>query len=108
MPILEEYANLVENVCLKAGKGLVIPYIAADRLKAPSGADTHSYRANYARALYDRLKRPIEKIPQNEKYFCRNDLKGVIYDKKAMEIVSNALGHSRINIIAKSYLHGGK
>lgn len=107
VPILEEYANLVEKVCLKAGKGLVIPYIAADRLKAPSGADTHSYRANYARALYDKLKRPIEEIPQGEKYFCRGDLKGIIYDKEAMRIVSEALGHSRINIIAKSYLHGG-
>lgn len=108
VPILEEYVNLVENTCLKAGTGKVIPFIADDRLKAPSGANTHGYRAEYAKQLYDELKRPLDIVPMNERYYCRGDLKGVIYDKNAMEIVSNALGHTRISIIASSYLHGGR
>lgn len=108
VPILKEYEELVQKACLEAGDGLVIPIIAPNRLTAPNGADTHSYRADYAQALYDRLKRPIEEIPQGEKYHCRNDLKGVIYDKQAMSVVSQALGHTRISIIASSYLHGGR
>lgn len=108
VPILEEYVKLVENACLKAGTGKVIPFIADDRLKAPSGANTHGYRAEYAKALYDRLKRPLDIVPTNERYFCRGDLRGVIYDKSAMSEVSQALGHTRINVIASSYLHGGR
>ncbi len=107
VPILKEYEDLVQEVCLQAGDNLVIPIIAPDRLKAPNGADTHSYRADYALSLYDRLKRPIEEIPSKEKYYCRNDLKGVILDKEAMKVVSRALGHTRINVIAQSYLHRG-
>lgn len=107
VPILKEYENLVQEVCLQAGDNLVIPIIAPDRLEAPNGADTHSYRADYALSLYDRLKRPIEEIPNDEKYYCRNELKGVIYDKEAMKVVSQALGHTRISIIAQSYLHRG-
>lgn len=106
VPILKEYEKLVEDICNKAGTSKVIYYLTKDRKTAPNGADTHGYRAMYARSLYDRLKRPIEEIPSKEKYRCRKELKGVIYDKKAMKIVSEALGHSRINIISESYLHG--
>lgn len=108
VPILEEYVKLVENTCLKAGTGKVIPFIADDRLKAPSGANTHKYRAMYAKDLYDRLKRPLDIVPTQERYYCRGDLRGVIYDKNAMSEVSQALGHTRINVIASSYLHGGR
>lgn len=104
VPILKEYSLFVENICKKAGAGKVIPYIAENRLKAPNGADTHSYRADYAKELYNRLKRPLDKILPYEKYFYRGDLKGLIHDKKAMEVVSQALGHTRISIIAQSYL----
>lgn len=104
IPILKEYEDLIKSVCMEAGDGLVLPYIASDRLKAPNGADTHAYRSEYAKKLYDELKRPLEEIPTEEKYFCRGDLKGTIYDKKAMGIVSKALGHNRLSVIAQSYL----
>lgn len=54
----------------------------------PSNADVHSYRSDYATALYDSLARPIEEIPfdrvnkgtgrkyQSEVYTCRGDRKG--------------------------------
>lgn len=106
VPVLKEYASFVEEICSKAGNNKVIQYIASDRLKAPNGADTHSYRANYAKSLYDRLKRPLDQVPTEERYFCRNELKGIVYDRKAMEQVSQALGHTRVSVIAQSYLHG--
>lgn len=31
-------------------------------------------------------------------------LKGVVYDKKAMKVVTEALGHNRISVIAEHYL----
>lgn len=104
VPILSDYLDLVKSVCTEAGEGLVIPFIASDRLSAPNGADTHSYRSDYAKKLYDELKRPLDQIPPKEKYFCRGDLKGTIYDKKAMGIVSKALGHNRLSVISQSYL----
>ncbi len=70
----------------------------------PNGADVHGYRADYANALYKRYTRNLKDISKEEKYICRADLKGVIYDKKAMAIVSENLGHSRISVIAQSYL----
>jgi len=75
--------------------------------KIPSRADIHSYRADYCKALYKIHARPIADIPKVDRYYCRNDLKGVIYDKRAMAIASRALGHNRIGIIASNYLHGG-
>lgn len=72
--------------------------------KIPSAADIHSYRAEYASALYNRLARPIDKLRRREIYYCRGDLKGIRYDKAAMLETSRALGHNRLNVIAEHYL----
>jgi len=73
--------------------------------KIPSRADIHSYRAEYCKAIYKLHARPIAEIPKGDRYHCRKDLKGVVYDKKAMTIASKALGHKRISIIAGHYLY---
>lgn len=70
-----------------------------------SGLDIHSYRADYARALYYKNERPIAYISHNERYYCRKDMRGFVFDKKAMEYVSRALGHERICVMAYSYLY---
>lgn len=72
--------------------------------KVPGHMSVHNYRSEYATALYKELARPIELIPKSERYFCRGDLKGTWYDKVAMKEVSEALGHSRISVIAEHYL----
>ena len=94
----------------KAGDGKVFK-------KIPSNADTHSYRADYAKSLYNMLARPIDKIPfdsvnkgtgrkyQSEVYVCRGEKKGVKYDRRAMLQVSRALGHNRVSVIASNYLY---
>lgn len=66
VPILSDYVDLVKSVCIEAGEGLVIPFIASDRLSAPNGADTHSYRSSYAKKMYNELKRPLDQIPQKK------------------------------------------
>lgn len=74
----------------------------------PNGADMHAYRSVYATAIYKRFARPISEIPRSERYDCRNDLKGVHYDRKAMLIASKALGHSRVSVIASHYLRAAE
>jgi len=74
--------------------------------KVPTRPDIHSYRAEYCKSVYNLYARPVEAIPKDEKYHCRKDLKGVIYDKRAMLIASRALGHNRISVIAGHYLYG--
>lgn len=83
-----------------------------------SNADIHSYRSDYANALYKEYARKIEDIPydrvnkgtgkhfQSEVWVCRKDEKGKKLDKRAMYIASKALGHNRIEVIANNYLRG--
>lgn len=72
--------------------------------KVHSGADIHSYRADYATKVYQLYARPLESLKHDEIYYCRGDRKGTWLDKKAMLAASKALGHNRISIIASNYL----
>lgn len=82
-----------------------------------TNADIHSYRSDYATALYKEYARPIDQIPydkinklgclyQSQVYHCRKDEKGKKMDKEAMLIASKALGHNRIEVIANNYIRG--
>ncbi len=80
---------------------------AGDQLlfeRIPSAADIHAYRAEYACTIYQTHARPVEELPREEKYICRKDMAGTVFDKAAMRIASEALGHNRLDIIASSYL----
>lgn len=73
--------------------------------KLSSNYDNHFYRATYANRLYNQLKRDIDDIPTQERYVMRKERAGEVYDKQAMLLVSKALGHNRISVIAQSYLY---
>ena len=73
--------------------------------KLSSNYDNHYYRASYANRLYNQLKRDIDDIPTQERYVMRKERAGEVYDKQAMLLVSKALGHNRISVIAQSYLY---
>ena len=89
--------NLVVRKMQSAGTGKVWA-------KVPSCADIHSYRADYATRVYLSHARPIEDLPRKERYICRRDKVGTIYDRQAMLIASQALGHNRIDVIGQHYL----
>lgn len=57
--------------------------------------------------IYNRLSKifNIENIPISERYIMRKDRAGEILDKRAMRIVSKAMGHNRIDVIALNYLY---
>jgi len=73
--------------------------------KIPSRADIHSYRIDYCNAIYNIYAQPTSEIPMCDRYYCRSDRKGVVYDRHAMRITSTALGHNRISVIAGHYLY---
>lgn len=89
---------LVEKLMKAAGKNKVFDYV-------PKASTLHRYRAEYACELYKQLARPIELVPRKERYICRKDMKGVVWDKRAMLEVSKNLGHERISVIAGHYLY---
>lgn len=99
VPILDEYRDHVLKMMQSAEGGFVFPDV-------PDAMDVHSYRAEFATAYYQRIARPVFRIPSRERYYCRGDRKGVILDKKAMLEVSRALGHNRVSVIAGHYLIG--
>ncbi len=73
--------------------------------KVPGNADIHSYRSDYCNRVYKLYARDIKDIAdRHEIYYCRKDLTGTRYDKKAMLIASKSLGHNRICVIASNYL----
>ena len=90
--------RLVKDMCERAGEGKVFP-------RVHGSADIHFYRGNYAKAIYRKYARDINKLEKHEKYYCRGDMKGQVYDRRAMQIASENLGHNRIDVIASNYLY---
>lgn len=94
---------------------------AGDRLvfvRVHAAADVHGYRAEYAARLYRIHARPLNvcrlapfynpsrhRWERNSVYYCRNDERGRWFDKRAMLIVSRALGHNRICVVGEHYLY---
>lgn len=95
-PVVGDVEHVVATM-KQAGDGLVFS-------KVNSNADIHSYRSDYAVAVYKQHARDISQLRREEIYFCRGDLKGVKYDRAAMLETSHALGHNRISVIAGHYL----
>lgn len=72
---------------------------------------TKSERKNYAKfkELYtttaDGRRRMLPGYRDvSSAYYCRSDLKGVCYDRKALFAASQALGHNRETVVAEHYL----
>lgn len=100
----------VRDVRLTAGSEAVIQRIqstpAGQRVlpNLSEAAPVHAERATYACTLYAELARPIAEVPAEERYYCRGAMSGITYDRRAMEVVSASMGHSRVSVIAENYL----
>lgn len=74
--------------------------------QVPTALKPHKYRADYAKRVYMRVARDIKDIKiRKEKIYLRKELKGVVLDRKACEIVTKALGHNRGEEFPKSYAY---
>ena len=89
------------DVFKKAGSGKVW------QAGIPKDVPVHRFRAEYANRVYKAAARPVETLRGHDRYICRNDMAGVIYDRQALCYVSKQLGHSRETVVAVNYLHGG-
>lgn len=69
----------------------------------PHRAPCHEYRAEYAREMYARIARDPATLPKRERYCARGDRAGQWYDRAAMQVVSENLGHTRLDVVM-SYL----
>lgn len=113
IPIIGTAAEIrrVVGIMRAAGERMVFPRVHA-------AADIHGYRAEYAARLYRMNARPLSicrlepfynpsrhRLERNSVYYCRNDERGRWFDKRAMLIVSRALGHNRISVVGEHYLY---
>lgn len=132
---LSDFKKINGNLCVhltgKGGKSryarfcgsdkelsLVLGYLKAlsfgkgkDELLFSTGVNTnaniHGYRADYAVRLYQSLARPLDELESYEKYRCRNDMQGKVFDKDALAEVSKNLGHGegRYGTVVSNYLY---
>jgi hypothetical protein len=93
----EEYALLSRFLADKDRNTILFP-------KVPAALDIHAYRRMYAQRVYRKYARPLETLTKAEKYICRKDKRGKIYDRRALRIVSKALGHNRESVAVNNYL----
>ena len=70
----------------------------------PSRFPEHRCRRHFAQEYYSLIARNTADIPLNERYVCRADKYGRVFDRKAMMTVSEALGHGRVDVMALHYL----
>lgn len=94
----KEETKEIVDLFMAAGKMRVVPKIS-------SAFSNHAFRAVYAKRIYNHYARDIKQLDFKDKYIMRKDRAGEVLDRKAMKITSEFLGHSRIDVIAQSYLH---
>lgn len=88
----------VKEIMMKAKDGKVFHHVH-------SAFDEHYYRSIYACRAYNSKARSIEELTDKEKYICRKDKAGIVYDRTAMKYASVQLGHERVEVISNNYLH---
>lgn len=106
--ILDNYSPVIERI-----RGLKVnePLFEKVHSKAP----IHSYRADYGCSLYQHIEpqlnideeyiSPFDNKKKKRDYICRTDKAGEVYNRLALEIVSQNLGHNRESEPPASYLY---
>lgn len=112
----QDNSPCVHVICGKGGKERVSPIIGTpeainsvvDRMRTasdgkvwpqglPRGMDVHYCRAGYAATIYHQLERPLDQLTKHEKFYCRKDKLGYVYDRAALSAASKALGHGHFD-----------
>lgn len=100
LPEYQERVRLCFQNALISGKKTV--FAKGDiKVRMP----VHHYRAIYAQEFYKKICRPINQVPRTERYYCRKDKAGLVFDKKALLNVSRSLGHNRCDVVVSNYLY---
>lgn len=94
----KQVAEQIIQQCKEAGDGKLFE-------KVHAAADVHGYRAQYASSFYTAVARDVSTLKGHQRYVCRADKAGIVYDRSALRQTSVALGHNRVEVVANSYLH---
>lgn len=89
----------VVDMCRRAGEKAIW-----GRSGVSTAMDVHACRREYASRVYAEHARPLDTLSRSQKYYCRGDKRGTVYDKRALMRTSEALGHGRVNVVASNYL----
>ena len=89
---LNNYPLELKKLALENGQDCVFPDLPVD-------APIHVWRKLFAQTLYDSCARDPETLSREQRYVCRGDMKGYVFDRLAMWIVSQALGHKRLGVV---------
>lgn len=89
---LDAVALKLAQQAVRRGEKYLFPSI-------PKYAPVHEWRRCYAQRLYASLTVPPAQVTPKERYICRRERAGVVYQKQAMAVVSMNLGHSRIDVV---------
>ena len=93
-----EEITVIKKTMAQAGEGLVFP-------KVHSAYDEHYHRSLYACRAYRSKARDVETLDTKDKYICRKDKAGTVYDRQALLYISRQLGHNRADVVVNSYLY---
>lgn len=96
----KETAERIIQQCKEAGDGKLFQRVHA-------AADIHSYRGQYCCNFYSAVARDVDTLKGSQRYVCRAEKFGVVYDRSALRQASVALGHgaNRVEVVANSYLY---
>lgn len=99
----KDVAERIIQQCKEAGDSKLFQ-------RVHSAADIHSYRGQYCCNLYNAVKRDVDTLKGSQRYVCRGEKYGVVYDRSALRQASVALGHgaNRVEVVANSYLYNLK
>ena len=99
VPVLKKYNDAVITIIEKCEASKVFPF------KIPTYIDIHSYRGEYAKAMYDQIlaERKANGEEINLDYHTRGAVK-ISLDRSIVKQVSPALGHARIGVTVTNYL----
>ena len=98
-PVLKAHQDAMIAVFKRCGTEKVFPK------SIPTCIDIHSYRGEYAKAMYDEIlaARKAAGIPVTPDYHTRGNVK-IAVNKATVKEVSKALGHQRIGVTITHYL----
>lgn len=91
--------NEFKNERLIIYKNKVINFYVTRSGRKNTGMFKELYTKEDGKTKMKRCYRDVSSV-----YYCRKDLKGVVYDRKALFEASDALGHNRETVVAEHYL----
>ena len=91
--------ELVKKLCKNAGDGLVFGSVLNVH------GDYHKFRSEYACQVYRAEARDISSLSSKELYRCRGNMAGHVYDRRALAVVAQMLGHNRTEIFPSYYAY---